>query len=284
MIRFLPFLLLLFFQGCAQKARFGSLLYQGTFPSRLEEVSGMEIGQNHVWVIEDSGNKDKVYQIDRKAQILKELKVENAKNEDWEDLALDKNGNLYIGDFGNNLNKRENLVIYKVSASELNKKKPKAEKIKYKYPEQKDFPPKKDSLLYDTEGFFHWNDSLYIFTKNRTRPYNGQTLVYRIPGEKGKHDAELLAKIKLCEDQDRCSVTGADISPDGSTIALLSYGFVFLITEFELSNLNDFKIETIDLKYRSQTESISFLNKNTLLIADEENNTNGRNLYLLSIK
>ena len=283
-MRLLPILLLLFSHGCAQKGYYGPMTYQGTFPSKLKEVSGIEVGQNGIWVIEDSGTKDKVYQIDNEAQIIKELKVDNAKNEDWEDLAMDKKGNLYIGDFGNNLNKRENLTIYKVSQSELGKKKPKAEKIRFKYPEQKDFPPKKDSLFFDTEGFFHWNDSLYIFTKNRTRPYNGQTLVYRIPAKKGKYDAKLITTLELCMDQDKCSVTGADISSDGRTIALLSYGYVFLITEFEFSNLNSFKIETIDLKYNSQTESVSFLNKNTLLIADEENKSNGRNLYALSIK
>ena len=116
-MRFLPILLLLFFQGCAQKARFGSMLYQGTFPSKLKEVSGMEIEKDRIWVIEDSGTQDNVYLINRKAQILKELKIDNAKNEDWEDLALDKSGNLYIGDFGNNLNKRERFTIYKVSYS-----------------------------------------------------------------------------------------------------------------------------------------------------------------------
>ena len=283
-MRFLPILLLLFFQGCAQKARFGSMLYQGSFPSKLKEVSGMEIEKDRIWVIEDSGTQDKVYLINRKAQILKELKIDNAKNEDWEDLALDKSGNLYIGDFGNNLNKRKRFTIYKVSYSELNEKEPKAEKIRFRYPEQKNFPPKKDSLLYDTEGFFHWNDSLYIFTKNRTRPYTGQTLLYRVPDEKGTYNAQLITQIELCKDQDKCSVTGADISPDGKTIALLSYGFVFLITDFQFSNPHDFKIETIDLKYTSQTESISFLDQNTLLIADEETKSGGRNLYLLALK
>ncbi|NAY92058.1 hypothetical protein GTQ34_09010 [Muricauda sp. JGD-17] len=284
MSRLAAVLLIMFFQGCAQQAHFGPMLYQGTFPSKLKEVSGMEVGQKSIWVIEDSGTKDKVYRINRKAQITKELKIDNAKNDDWEDLAMDLEGNLYIGDFGNNNNTRKKLTIYKVSRSELKQKEPQAEKIKFRYPEQRDFPPKKDSLLFDTEGFFHWDDSLYVFTKNRTRPYNGQTLVYKIPSKEGEYDAQFLGSLVLCRNQDQCSVTGADISADGKTIALLGYGLVFLITDFDFADLGNSEIMTIDLEHLSQTESISFLNNNTLLIADEENKTNGRNLYKLSIK
>ncbi|WP_222981873.1 hypothetical protein [Flagellimonas meishanensis] len=284
MIRYLVVALLFFVQACAQKTHFGPMVYQGTFPSNLDEVSGMEMDDNGVWVIEDGGNDDRIYQLDKKGQIIKTLKIDNAKNRDWEDLAMDNNGNLYIGDFGNNNNDRKDLTIYKVSQSELAKKEPKAEKIEFRFPEQQDFPPKKNSLFFDAEGFFHWNDSLYVFTKNRTRPYNGQTFIYKVPAEKGEYNAEFLGSITLCDDQDRCSVTGADISEDGKTIALLGYGLVFLISDFDFSNPGDSKVKTINLVYRSQTESISFQDKNTLWIADERNNSNGGQLYSLDIK
>ncbi|MFC4221002.1 hypothetical protein [Flagellimonas marina] len=284
MNRFFLFLILVVAQACAQKTHYGKLSHLGDFPSKLKEVSGMAIHSGDIWVVEDSGNKDKIYKIDQKGSITKSLKIDHAKNEDWEDLAMDIEGNLYIGDFGNNANRRKNLTIYRVSRAQLKKKEPNAEKIEFRYPEQKDFPPQKDSLLFDTEGFFHWKDHLYIFTKNRTRPYSGETLIYRVPDEEGEYDAELLGSITLCKSQDHCSVTGADISADGKTIALLGYGFIFLVTDFELPNFDSASIQIIDFDSNTQTESIGFLNEKTLLIADEKNKTTGGGkLYSYSI-
>ncbi len=85
--------------------------------------------------------------------------------------------------------------------------------------------------------------------------------------------------IFLYGDQVRVSVTIADISPDGNTIALLSYGQVFLITGFDLPAFSEAQIETIDLHCSTQIESISFLDNKILLVADEENRFGGRQLY-----
>lgn len=276
-------LIFVFAQGCAQKAQYGLLNVRGEFPSKLKEVSGLAIDRKNIWVIEDSGNKEEIYRVNKSGKIIKSIKVNHAKNKDWEDLAMDKTGNLYIGDFGNNNNDREDLAIYKVRKSELGKKEANAEKIEFSYPEQKEYPPKKDSLLFDTEGFFHWKDSLYIFTKNRTRPYSGESLIYRIPDDEGKYEAEFLGALFLCDNQDSCSVTAADISSDGNTIALLGYGTIFLLTDFDLPNIKKAKVQVIDLQYLSQLECIGFLDAKTLLLADEENRDLGRKLYTYRI-
>lgn len=268
-------------QSCAQISTNESKLEKlGKFPSSLKEVSGIEASQDgQLWVIEDSGNKDHIYKVNQKAEVLYSLKIDNAKNVDWEELTTDSLGNLYIGDFGNNVNERKNLVIYKIDSIQLTKKKPNAQKIAFEYPEQKDFPPKKDSLYFDTEGMIHWQDHLYIFTKNRTRPYSGKTLVYRVPDVAGSYQAEFLGALFLCSDQNQCSVTAADISPNGQTIALLSYGKLFLINTSVLSNLCEAKVRTIDLNTPTQIESICFLDDKTVLIADEQNRFGGRKLY-----
>lgn len=284
MNKLIPVFLLIVAQACAQRTYLGELDKLGKFPSKLKEVSGLEVTEDvEIWVIEDSGNKDYIYRVNKNGEINESLKVDHAKNKDWEDLTLDVDGNLYIGDFGNNGNEREDLVIYKVPKDEMGKKEPNADKIEFNYSQQKDFPPKKDSLYFDTEGFFHLNDHLYIFTKNRTRPYSGNTLIYRVPDKKGKYEAEFLGSLFLCADQDHCSVTSADISPNGNTIALLSYGFVFLLTDFNVPDLTKASIKIIDLKTDTQVESICFTNNNTLLIADEENRFGGRKLYELKL-
>lgn len=271
-------------QTCDQKTYLSELDPLSKFPSELKEVSGVEIAADgNIWVIEDSGNKDKIYKVGRDGDIKESLKIDHAKNRDWEDLAKDVNGNLYIGDFGNNDNERKDLLIYKIPKDEMGKKEPNADKIGFKYPLQKDFPPKRDSLYFDTEGFFHLNDYLYIFTKNRTRPYSGETLVYRVPDRKGEYEAEFLGTLFLCADQDHCSVTSADISPNGNTIALLSYGFVFLLTDFSAPDFSKSSIKIIDLNTPTQVESVCFVDNKTLLIADEENNHGGRSLYELKL-
>ena len=244
-------LLFVFLQACSQQPYFGKLDFLGKFPSNLSEVSGIDKDVNgNLWVIEDNGNKDVLYQINLNAQVTKKLRIENAKNEDWEDLAIAKDGTVVIGDFGNNRNERENLVIYRIPRSELDKKTPKAEKIKFFYPEQKQFPPKKSNLLFDAEGFFHWNGHLYVFTKNRSRPYSGRTLVYRIPDKKGTHEAESLGEFILCKEKNYCSVTGADISEDGQNIALLGYGFVYLLTDFTLDDFSNPTMRTCKKQFR----------------------------------
>lgn len=277
--------LLLMMQACAQQPYFGKLEYLGHFPSQLSEISGIDMDKaDRLWAIEDNGNRDVLYQLNLKGNPTKKLKIENAKNGDWEDLTISHDGTVYIGDFGNNDNDRKDLVIYRISEEQLEKKTPKAVKIKFHYPQQKDFPPKKNDLLFDAEGFFHWNGYLYIFTKNRSRPYSGKTLTYRVPDKNGEHEAEFLGEFSLCTNQDHCSVTGADISYDGQTIALIGYGFIYLLSEFQFNDFSSPKVTAIDLQYPTQIESVCFLDESTLLIADEQSKTKGRNLYKYDLK
>lgn len=279
------FLIFIFLQGCAQKPYYGDLTYLGKLPSKLSEVSGIvSINKTSAWVIEDNGNKDHLYAINLEGNLIKELKVENAKNHDWEDLAKDEEGNLYIGNFGNNANDRKNLSIYKLPNPENETgKKIEAEKITFHYPDQKKFPPKKSKLIFDCEAFFYKNNFLYLITKNRTKPYTGKAFIYKVPATVGSHKAELIGEFTACTDQQFCSITGADISPDGKKVVLLGSGFIWLFTDFSSDDFTKGTIRTIDVKHRTQQESICFVDSNTLLIADEQSKTKGRNLYSYKI-
>ena len=98
----------------------GNLKVLADLPKALNEVSGTEIISNSdlIWMLNDSGNKPLIYGLEKKGTIIRKLKID-AKNHDWEDLTSDKDGNLYIGDFGNNLSDRKNLTILKVKAEGL---------------------------------------------------------------------------------------------------------------------------------------------------------------------
>lgn len=249
-------------------------------PKILHEVSGTEIAANSdlIWMLNDGGNAPEIYGLNKKGIIKKVLKID-AKNHDWEDLASDKKGNLYIGDFGNNANKRKNLAILKVNASTLkSSKKIDIERISFKYSNQEKFPPKKKKLYFDCEAFFHYNDSLYLFTKSRVKNDFGKTHLYKIPAKKGHHVAEFVSTFSSCNDLN-CWVTSADISDDGKKIVLLSPKSIWVFTEFKGNDFLNGVVTEIPLNNVSQKEGICFKNKNTLYITDETTHGSGGNLY-----
>ena len=277
---------ILIFSILTSCSNYGQLTYITKLPKKLDENSGMAMGKDStVWLVNDSGGADKLYQINFEGKYVKQLEVKNAKNKDWEDMARDKDGNVYIADTGNNANKRKDLVIYKLSDPDEEKgDKIKAEHIEFSFPEQNKYPPKKSKLLYDTEAIFYAKDSIYLITKNRSHPFKGEALIYRIPAKKGKYEATFLGAFIPCTEFSVCKITAADISPDGKTIALLGYGKLWLFTNFELSKFFEGELRTVDLGVSTQLESISFLNDKTLLLSDEQLKHRGRNLYSYKIK
>ena len=272
--------------SCQKKANPGIMTLVTPLPGKISESSGLtSFDQNHVWTIEDSGNKDEIYKIDFNGKVVKELEVKNAKNRDWEDLTSDKKGNFYIGDFGNNRNKRKDLVIYKLPNPEKEKgDKIDAEKIRFSYPEQKDFPPKKSKLYFDAEAFFHWNGFLYIITRNRSTPFDGKAFMYKVPDVAGTYEAQKVGETILClEPQSRCEVTSATISKNGKQVILLTYSALWVFEDFDQEEFWKGTMTKIYLKAHSQQESVTFLNDNTLLISDERNFKHGGYLYKLNI-
>ena len=267
-------------------SNYGQLKIITDLPGSLKEISGMvTYGDSTVWVLEDNGNKDEIYQVNFKGDILKSLKVKNGDNDDWEDMAKDLDGNLYIGDFGNNGNYRKNLIIYKVPNPTIEPgDKIDAEQIKFYYPDQKEYPPKKDKLLYDAESLFHYNGKLYIVTKNRSNPFSGEAHIYTVPDKKGSYEAELVGKFTPCTDWKICQITSIDISPKGDKIVALSYGKLFIFSDFTWKDFSKGKIEEIDLGARTQLESVTFLDEHTLLISDERSHGTGGNLYSFTLK
>ena len=255
-------------------------------PGSLDENSGLATyGDSTVWVIEDGGNKDEIYQINLRGDILKSLKVKNGDNQDWEDLTTDKAGNLYIGDIGNNANKRKDLIIYKLPNPTIEPgDKIDAVKIKLHYPDQKDFPPKKEGLFYDSEAIFHHDGKIFIVTKNRSKAFTGEAHIYSVPDTKGTYEATLIGSFTPCKDWKICQITSIDISPKGDRIVALSYGKLFIFTDFTWDDFTTGNMQEIDLGARSQLESVCFLNDDTLLISDEKAHSEGGNLYTYSIK
>lgn len=256
-----------------------------SLPKPLKEVSGITSINSTLWAIADSGNKNLIFQLTDKGKIAKEITITNATNVDWEDLTKDSDGNLYIGDFGNNDNTRKDLCIYKVSKDSLDKSETGfVAKINFSYPEQKDFPPIKTELKYDAEAFIVYKNHFYIFTKNRSKNFDGTTSLYRVPMFSGNHQATLIGSYKTDKKYNSGVITGAAISEDQKRIAILSHQKLWIFEAFNQDNFFSGKTTEIPLNHHSQKEAITFKDNTTVWIADEKVKKSGGNIYEFELK
>lgn len=247
----------------------------------LEEVSGMEYvtDSKTLWVVEDSGNRSVIYGLDAAGNRTTTVEL-GVPNRDWESLAADAEGNLYVGDFGNNSNNRKDLTIHKILAGSLKSNAaPVAATTTFYYPQQQNFPPKKSEAFYDAEAFLEHNGYFYIFSKNRSSKFDGTLSVYRVPNKPGNYPTELLGQLRTCGEKGACAVTAADISPDGNTIVLLTEDSIWLLEGFDGTNVEGKNLKRLPLGHASQKEGVCFKDDDTLLITDEQSGGEGGKLY-----
>lgn len=235
-------------------------------------------------MVNDAGNAPILFELNTKGKIVKTIKV-NADNKDWEELTADNDGNLYIGDFGNNKNKRKDLSILIVKNQDLSSKEPiDVERITFSYPEQIKFPPKKKDYNFDCEAFFHMNDSLYLFTKSRVDEHHGITNVYKIPAKPGDYIATKIDTYETPCNRITCWVTSADISPNKSKVAILTPTALLVFTDFKGDDFFGGKLTEYKFEFITQKESVFFEDNNTLYLTDEYTFGIGGNLYSFNIK
>ncbi len=221
----------------------------------VNESSGLiKAREGGYWTNNDSGGKSEIYRISEKGELLETRKITGTSNIDWEELASDKEGNIYIGDFGNNRMNRKDLKVYKIGRD-------KTEIINFSYADQAEFPSSDKN--FDCEAFFWFQGNLHLFTKSWSKD-NLITKHYILSDQAGTYVIKPLEKLEVKE-----TVTAADVSPDGNTFALLTYGKILI---FKINN------ESISLQEplaciktrRKQTEAIVFKSENELLFSNEQ--------------
>lgn len=258
-----------------------------SFHPSLNEISGIEYDKaGNLWAINDSGNSTEIHQIDSLGQIHRSINISNAKNIDWEDLTQDDFGHFFIGDFGNNNNNRKDLTIYKIeNPIDLKAPEAEAEIIRFKFNDQ-DFNNSNDSIKnYDLEAFIFYKGRLYLFTKNRTKPFDGYTNLYRMEDYASNQKAKKVSRFKTCKaGKYQCWITGAAISPDRKTVALLGSNKIWVFKNWKDDDFFSGDVSDIDLGLITQKEAITFLNDSTLVIADENFRGIGGNLYAYPIE
>lgn len=265
---------------CQRDAAVITELY--AFPKKLKEVSGIVFTEHSqlTWVLEDSGNANAIFGLNAAGKLEKTITISQTQNIDWEDITKDKQDNLYIGDFGNNDNERKDLAIYKIAKDSLkNESVIPSYKISFSYPEQTEFPPKKVELFYDVEAFVEYKNNFYLFTKNRSKGFDGTTFLYKVPNKAGSHKAQLLGKFKIEGDYQNAAITSATISPDGKKVVLLTHSRLWVFEKFTSDNFFSGSVNKINMNHFTQKEAICFKNSKTLLIADEKTKKLGGKVY-----
>jgi WD40 repeat protein len=242
-----------------------------TLPKAALEISGMVYTSQGFWVHNDSDNGSFLMLMTDKGLVKAVKKITGVANYDWEDLSSDAKGNLFIGDIGNNANTRRTLQIYKVrNPLDTQEMRVAAETIEFSYPDQTAFPPKNNRLIYDAEAIVYFNDSLFIFNKNRSVPFDGMVRVYKVPAKAGKYQAQLSDSIRLGGKNSLTSwITGAAISKDGKQLALLSSDKIWVFSDFKRSQFFKGSVSVLKLNHFSQKEAICYDDKNQIFVADE---------------
>ena len=235
------------------------------------ENSGLIWYRDKLWTINDSGGDPVLFSIDmRTGKCIQAIYIEGASNRDWEELAQDENF-IYIFDIGNNYGRREELTIYKVLKDSIplaGNARIHPEIIRYRYGDMEKNAGYFTRSPYDCEAAFAVNDSLYLFTKDWE---NQQTDLYICSASPGTYTLWPAATFEADG-----LVTGADISPeDSSLIMLVGYKdyvpFVWELRGFDFSDYSMESTKRIDFpeKYDLQTEGIAIQADEKIFISCE---------------
>lgn len=258
---------------------------QSELSNDLKEISGLVLAGARWWGHNDSGFDEEFFRIEpQTGNVPQKIELKNAKNRDWEDIAFETQ-NLYIGDFGNNTNNRQNLGIYIVPLSAIGNSNSETVQefewnfLPFSYIDQTNYAElPEDSSVYDCEAMIVQEGKVHLFTKSR-RNYN--TVHYTVNTSNNVAD-----KIETFD----CKglITGASLSPDGKLIALVGYDlrpfiptvFCWLLWDWPAGTDQFFagnkrRIELGTALQIGQVESIGFATDRAAYLSNERTDFNG---------
>lgn len=236
--------------------------------SAVMENSGIIYWNKLIWTFNDSGGKNEVYGLDEKTgQVKITLRITNATNTDWEEIAQNKQY-IFIAETGNNSGNRTDLHILRLKKSSIGRapfQNVEVEKIYFQFADQTDFNPLFRQNPYDCEALFECNDTLYVFTKDWV---NFITKVYALPNVPGNYSLNPIDSFDV-----KGLITGADINSKGK-IALVGYqdfkSFVWLFQKNDSTLFSNPQWIDLGMLENAQTEGICFTPGGDLLISCEQ--------------
>jgi len=226
-----------FVVGCTDEdkppAQRGGVLSGMLLDAQLAEISGLAASRRHrdvLWLHDDGGNPARLFAVDGEGDRLATFRLEGVTKTDWEDIAafrLDERDYLLIADTGDNGGLRRTLQLHIVEEpAELENARLKpAWSIAFRWP---DGPRDCEAVAVDAA-----NGRVLLISKKRRppelfalplRPAAGLRTAIRIGALAGVPRAA--AEISRRDPQAarlQGQVTAADLSPDGRTLAVMTY-------------------------------------------------------------
>jgi hypothetical protein len=250
----------------------------------VNETSGLLYLNNTLITHNDSANTNQLFDIDiLTGNILRTVTLTNVTNIDWEDLTHDDT-HIYIGDFGNNQGNRVDLKVYRIAIADYFANTTlTADLINFSYNEQTDFTSSPFATNYDAEGLIHYNNSLYIFSKNWI---DGFTNIYELSKTPGTYSLSPIDTVNV-----EGLISGASYNLLSDTILLSGYdadgAFLVQLNGFSaglFSNGNVIKTSlAVPENYSPQIEGIIAVNANEYFISAEENAPDASGLYSFNL-
>ena len=266
----------------------------------LAEISGIAKSATYpdvYWVHNDSGDSARLFAIHADGSVIVPapwqpdlrtrtaqwpgLQITGASNVDWEAVTL-AHGRLYVADMGNNANARRDLGIYVIDEPDpaVAVSVRAVQFIPVRYPEQDRWPAA--VWHFDCEAVFRDGGKLYFITKHRKAGqitgWEAGARLYRLDTA---HTDEQNTLTFLSARNDIMLATDAALSPDGGSLAVLTYQIVYVFARPQAGDDWFSSVPrrfTLPLLRTGQAEGITWMDGATVLIASEN-----RRLFRLHI-
>jgi hypothetical protein len=175
----------------------------------IRESSGIDKSDQYdgiYWTHSDSGNTAELFAVRLDGTIVARIPVFEAINLDWEDIAVD-GGFIYVGDIGNNFGLLSTRTIYQFvepnpNAAKIQPIKP-VKVVRYQFP----------AAAFDAESLIVRGESLWVIRKAGP---GASTLFKLVPTN------ETICTLAPVQELREVGLTGADLSPDGRSLAVTS--------------------------------------------------------------
>ena len=241
----------------------------------VEETSGLETFGDYLITHNDSGDKPKLYILNQNGEKIMEIKLNQLKNKDWEDIAKDSE-NYYIADTGNGNATRENLKIYILDYDFFLRG-----EISIKYKSQTTFS-KTPINEFDAEALAVVGEELILFSKNR-KTLNSE--IYSFPKIAGSYILEPKASINS-----DALITAADYQEGNDMMALTGYNFngdqfFYIIRNFVKNGYNNIKLERYSIPIKpAQIEAVKIIDNDEFWLSSESEAYGKPRLFRLKLK
>jgi|GEM_PF-5651841 len=248
----------------------------GPLPSAVTSGSGLAFAtKDSYWTHSGDKGAGVIYEVNKSGLLLKTVLIEGAESVDFEDMAQDENGNLYVGDFGNEDQSRIMLTIYQINTAQIKLSKEKStpgNQIFTVVPEIIDFVHQYSTIQakchMDTEGMVYNEGNLYLFSRDRCGKTNNHLAVHRLSVSERRTTAEEMTYHDWKIKDKNVVVTSADLSRDKERLALLSNDGIHLFMDFDADAFLDGKYKFFPLKSSEKT-AIVFSNRCSLTLLEQ---------------